>query len=260
MVTIFTFVVGSVVGSFMNVCIYRIPRNLSILSPSRSFCPKCGATIKWYDNIPILSYLFLKGRCRSCGERISIEYPIVEFLTGSIFALLHLRYGLSLELAGYAVMASILIAVSAIDLRHYIIPNKLTFPGMGIGLIFAVLMGLTSNRYSLLINRLTGLIIGGGAILIMGLIGSAIFKKEAMGMGDVKLTGMIGVYLGFYPHLIVVILLSAVLGSLIGLALILSGRKRAKSAIPYGPFLSGAALVSTFYGQQIWRAYLSLIR
>ncbi|RKY02618.1 prepilin peptidase [Candidatus Poribacteria bacterium] len=253
------FPIGLAVGSFLNVCIYRIPIGLSIVKPSRSFCPSCGSTISWYDNIPLLSYLILRGRCRHCGARISPRYPAVELITGLLFSLLYLRFGLSVELPEYIVMGSILIAVSAIDIRHYIIPLKLTGPGMGIGLAFAAGLAIKSGDVSVLIERLLGGAVGAGAIFAVGVIGSLIFKKEAMGLGDVELMGMIGLYLGLYPHVILVILLSAVLGSLVGLALIAAGRKGPKSQIPYGPFLAGGALISAFYGREIWGAYLRVM-
>lgn len=253
------FIFGLAVGSFLNVCIYRIPKGISVFRPSRSFCPSCGQTIRWYDNIPLLSFLILRGRCRYCGEPISIRYPLVELLTAVIFSLLLRRYGLTVEFIGYCLLSAMLIAISFIDLSHYIIPNRITLPGMGLGLAFAAVLTLLHHRPSMIVNRAVGLIVGGGVILVMGLIGSLIFRREAMGMGDVKLTAMIGAFMGFYPHVILVILLSAVMGSVVGGGYMLIRRVGLKSAIPYGPFLSAAAIISLLYGEELWRWYVSLL-
>ncbi len=253
------FILGLAVGSFLNVCIYRIPKGLSVVKPLRSFCPSCGRTIRWYDNIPLLSFLILRGRCRYCKEPISIRYPLVELLTAVIFSLLLRRYGLTVEFIGYCLLSAMLIAISFIDLSHYIIPNKITLPGMGLGLTFAAILTLFYHRPSMIVNRAVGLVIGGGVILLMSLVGSLIFRREAMGMGDVKLTAMIGAFMGFYPHVILVILLSAVMGSVVGGGYMLIRRVGLKSAIPYGPFLSAGAVISMLYGEELWRWYVSLL-
>ncbi|HID57215.1 TPA: prepilin peptidase [Candidatus Poribacteria bacterium] len=258
-IEIAVFIFGLTVGSFLNVCIYRIPKGLSVFKPSRSFCPSCGRAIRWHDNIPLLSFLILRGRCRYCKEPISVRYPLVELLTAVIFSLLLRRYGFTAEFIGYCLLSAMLIAVSFIDLSHYIIPNKITLPGMGLGLAFAAVLTLLHHRPSMIVNRAVGLVVGGGVILLMSLIGSLIFRREAMGMGDVKLTAMIGAFMGFYPHVILVILLSAVMGSVVGGGYMLIRRVGLKSAIPYGPFLSAAAIISTLYGEELWRWYVSLL-
>lgn len=254
------FIFGLVVGSFLNVCIYRIPQGMSIVKPSRSICPKCGRMIRWYDNIPVISFLVLRGRCRYCGEPISVRYPLVELLTAAIFTLLLKRYGLTVELAGYCFMSAMLIAISFIDLSHYIIPNRITLPGIALGLIFGAGLMLVHHRPSMLVNRVVGLLVGGMVILVMGLIGSLIFRREAMGMGDVKLMAMIGAFMGFYPHTLLVILISAVMGSVVGGGYMLARKAGLKSPIPYGPFLSAAAVISLFWGEELWEWYISLLK
>ncbi|GAF68030.1 unnamed protein product, partial [marine sediment metagenome] len=180
------FILGLIVGSFSNVCIYRIPRNESIVYPA-SHCPKCRTTIKLIDNIPLLSYVILKGRCRNCKSKISIQYPIVELLTGLIYLIIYLTYGLSVQTLIYIILSSALIIIAFIDLNEQIVPDVISLPGIVIGFIISFFVPYISY-----INSALGVVVGGGIILIIGLAGSVIFKKEAMGGGDVKLAAMIG--------------------------------------------------------------------
>lgn len=188
---ILIFSLGLIVGSFSNVCIYRIPRNESVIYPA-SHCPKCRTKIKPVDNIPLLSYILLKGRCRNCGSKISIQYPVVEFLTGLIYLIIYLIYGLSIQSLVYIILSSALIIITFIDLNEQIIPDIISLPGIVVGLILSFIV-----PYISFINSALGALVGGGVILIITWVGSIIFKKEAMGGGDVKLAAMIGAFLGW---------------------------------------------------------------
>ncbi len=189
--TILIFILGLIVGSFNNVCIYRIPRKESIVYPE-SHCPQCNARITPVDNIPLLSYFLLKGRCRNCRSKISLQYPIVESLNAIIYLLLYLKYGLSIQTSVYMALSSVLIIIAFIDFREEIIPDGISLPGIIIGFILSFLVNYISVMESVL-----GILVGGGAILLIALFGSWIFKKEAMGGGDVKLASMIGAFLGW---------------------------------------------------------------
>jgi leader peptidase (prepilin peptidase)/N-methyltransferase len=212
-----------------------MPREISIIKPN-SFCPKCKKPIRWYENIPILSYFFLKGKCSRCKNPISIHYPIIEAMTGFLFLYSFHQFGLGLEFFFYAFFFSSLIAVSGIDFSYQIIPDIISVPGLFIGLIFQITKGN-------LVIGLIGMAFGGGLIFLIRLIGGWVYKKEVMGLGDVYLTAMIGMYVGF-PFIIVAIFLAALIGSIFGITYIISARQSKESPIPFGPFLSaGGALV-----------------
>ena len=243
------FILGLIVGSFSNVCIYRIPKNESIIYPA-SHCLKCRTTIKPVDNIPLLSYVLLKGRCRNCGSKISIQYPIVELLTGIIYLIIYLIYGLSIQSLIYIILSSALIIIAFIDLNEMIVPDVISLPGIGVGLILSFFV-----PYIKFINSVSGVVVGGGIILIIALVGSMIFKKEAMGGGDVKLAAMIGAFLG-WRYTIISLLAGFFSGALIGIVLILSKIKKREDAIPFGPFLALGALISLLWGEKILLWYL----
>ncbi|MCQ9206982.1 MAG: prepilin peptidase [Omnitrophica bacterium] len=243
----FTF--GLITGSLMNVCIYRLPRKESIISP-RSHCTRCGKNIPWYDNIPLLSFMLLKGRCRFCKKRISFVYPTVEILSGSICALLFLRFGLTPDFFILWFFTSALIVVSFIDLRIREIPDEITLSGIALGLALSTLYpGLLgeSARLPAFLNSFLGVVAGGGSIYALGFLGEFIFKKEAMGGGDVKLLAMIGAFLG-WKLTIFTFFLAPVFGSIVG---IIMKVKNGEDIIPYGPHLSLAAIVALFYGDEI---------
>ncbi len=181
---------GLMVGSFLNVCIYRIPRHLSIVRP-RSACPACGHAIAWYENIPVISWLFLRGRCASCRAPISVQYPLVELLTGLLFLLAYLRWNLSLDLFFVLIYLALLIVIAGIDITHQIVPHTLTIPGMSLGLLYGV---LAPERTFL--EALSGLLLGGGALLLVIVFFYLVTKKIGMGGGDVTTLAMIGSYLG----------------------------------------------------------------
>ena len=241
---ILIFILGLIVGSFSNVCIYRIPINESIIYPA-SHCPKCRSSIKPIDNIPLLSYILLKGRCRNCGSRIPIQYPVVEFLTGIIYILIFLIYGLTLQSLIYIILASAVIIIAFIDLNKQIIPDVISLPGIGVGLILSFFV-----PYISFINSVLGVVVGGGIILVIGLVGSAIFKKEAMGGGDVKLAAMIGAFLG-WQYIIISLFLGFFLGALAGIFLILSKIKRREDIMPFGPFIALGSIITLLWSEKI---------
>lgn len=238
---LYVFLLGAVIGSFLNVCIYRIPRGESVNFPP-SHCPVCKENIKWYDNMPILSYLVLGGKCRVCKSKISVQYPLIEAMTGVLFLLTYFKFDFSLLSLKFFVFISILIVLSIIDLKSYYLPDSLTFSLIVLGIAFAYITGLTLEQAY----------IGASAyafpfILIYG-FGEYIFKKEAMGFGDIKLAAGIGAflgYLGFY-NLYLWFTLTFVIGSVISLILIGLKVKERRSQIPFAPFLSIAAIIMMF--------------
>ena len=243
------FILGLIVGSFSNVCIYRIPKNESIVYPA-SHCPKCHSPIKPVDNIPLLSYILLKGRCRNCKSKISIQYPIVEFLTGLTYLIIYLTYGLSIQSLIYIILSSALIIIAFIDLNEQIVPDVISLPGIVIGFILSFFV-----PYISFINSGLGVIVGGGTILIIGLGGSVIFKKEAMGGGDVKLAAMIGAFLG-WRFIIISLFLGFFLGALAGIILIMSKIKSREDVVPFGPFIILGSFITLLWGEKIISWYL----
>ncbi len=258
-IPIFIFSIGLAIGSFLNVCIYRIPRSdMSIYSPRRSFCPECSQSIKFYDNIPLLSYLLLRGKCRHCKAKISVLYPIVEFVTAGLYLVIYYEFGMSLDLLHAIFFVSVLIPIAFIDAQHLIIPNALSLTGLVLGLGIVCVMAYQYKDLDYLKLRFIGFVAGGLVIWLIGFIGSAIMRKKAMGMGDVKLMAIIGLYLGAWPELPLVIALSAFSGAIIGTLLIATGKKDRKSPIPYGPFIAVAAVVVLLWGDPLWEKYLQL--
>ncbi len=256
----FIFVLGLLIGSFLNVCIYRIPRDgLSINFPRWSICPECQATIKFYDNIPILSYILLRGQCRDCGTRISIEYPLVELITGGLFLLVYYWFGLTLEFVHGCLFVALLIPVSWIDARWYIIPNVIVATGLTLGLGITAAITAQQQDWFYLLEHLIGAVVGSGILLLIGILGKAILRKEAMGGGDIKLMALIGLFLGAWPHLLIVVVLSAFIGSIVGLLLIAFTERSRQHPIPYGPFLAVAATLDLFWGEAMWNGYLRFI-
>ena len=243
------FILGLIVGSFSNVCIYRIPRNESIIYPA-SHCPKCHTTIKPKDNIPLLSYILLKGKCRNCKTKISIQYPMVEFLSGLIYLIIYLIYGLSVQTLIYTILSSALIIIAFIDLNEQIIPDVISLPGIVTGFIISFFV-----PYISFINSALGVVVGGGIILVISLGGSVIYKKEAMGGGDVKLAAMIGAFLG-WRYIIISLFLGFFLGALAGIILIIAKIKKREDVIPFGPFIVLGSLITLLWGEQIISWYL----
>ena len=247
---IFIFLFGLCVGSFLNVCIYRIPEGESVVFP-RSRCRECKHTIPWYDNIPLMSFILLGRKCRFCKAKISSQYFTVELLTGLLFLTLFVFYGTSLKFFIYSVLFSGLVIVTFIDMKYKEIPDRLNVPGIFIGIAlsfaFPSLHGASSNVAGL-VSSLEGALAGGGSIYALGVLGYIIFKKEAMGFGDVKLMAMIGAFIG-WKFAILTFFLAPFFGSVVGIWLKI---KTGDSLIPYGPFLSLASLVALLWGNRIF--------
>ena len=257
---VFIFLFGLAIGSFLNVCIYRIPRsNISIHSPRRSFCPACSEPISAYDNIPILSYLILRGKCRHCRTPISVLYPLVELATAGLYLFLYYYFGVTLDFLLALAFITVLLPISVIDAQHYIIPNVLILTGLILG--FGIVCGIAYQRADVwyLLIRFMGAIAGGGVLWLIAVIGSAVLRKKAMGGGDIKLMALNGLFLGAWPELAMVIAFSAFSGAIVGTVLIISGIKDRQSPIPYGPFLAGAAVLVLLWGDTLWRMYLQFV-
>lgn len=252
----FVILFGLLVGSFLNVCIYRLPRGQSVIVP-RSYCPACGRFIRWYDNVPIVSFLWLKGRCRACKKKISVRYPLVELLSGIFSYLVYLKFGAGLAYLFYfPLLAAPLIAITFIDLEHRIIPDVLSIPGLVTGTLATLFLSGLPWTESLL-RSLTGILVGGGALFLISWLYEKLRHQEGIGGGDVKLAAMLGAFFG-WKGVFAVLLFGSLFGSLIGLFLMILYRKGARFAIPFGPFLAAGALLHLFYGSEIIRWYLGL--
>jgi leader peptidase (prepilin peptidase)/N-methyltransferase len=241
MIEALAFVAGLVLGSFLNVCIRRLPVDESIVRPG-SHCPHCKSSIRPYDNIPVVSYLLLGGRCRACGERISLRYPLVEVLTGIAMVALVRHFGLTPALPVYAAFLAALIVITFIDLDHQIIPDVISLPGIVIGLACAAAgVGPT------LTASIIGLLLGGGFLYAVAVGYELLTGREGMGGGDIKLLAMIGTFLG-WSGVLTTLLVGSFSGALAGGALILLRRGDGRSPIPFGPFLAGGATFALFAG------------
>jgi len=238
------FALGAVIGSFLNVCIYRIPAGESVVTP-RSRCPHCQTTIHWYHNLPVVSWVLLKGRCAYCAAPFSIRYPLVETLTGVLFALFFFRFGLHPVTLVAWLLAAALVTISFIDLDHQIIPDVISLPGIPIGFLCSLVLPWVTWQSSLL-----GILLGGGILLAIALGYEWLTKQEGMGLGDVKLLAMLGAFLGA-PAVLPVIFLASIMGTLVGVPMMMIKRAGRKLAIPFGPFLAAAALVYLFFVDKI---------
>jgi leader peptidase (prepilin peptidase)/N-methyltransferase len=237
-------------GSFANVLIHRLPKGQSIVSPG-SRCPICGAAIRWFDNIPVLSYFMIRARCRSCGAPVSVRYPIVEVLTGLLFAGLVWRMGIGPATLALALFCWALVVVTFIDLEHRIIPDVISVPGTVLGLAFSLLPGFPRA-----LDCAIGAAAGGGFLFLVLFAYEKLMKDEGMGMGDVKLMAMIGAFLG-WQALPVTILVSSVTGTMVGIAYAMArGEPVRKFPVPFGPFLALGAVVHIFFGVEMLLWYL----
>ena len=273
---IFVFVIGAAIGSFLNVVIHRIPHQLSIVFPN-SACPKCGAAIKPYDNIPVLSWLMLRGKCRACQAPISIRYPAVEFLTAVIFVVVYSQIGFSAFLPVCLILAATLIALSFIDAEHMILPNVITYPliifAFAVRIVFPLLF--TENFFSdtlfwpagyltgqpawlvSLVGAIAGAIAGGGFLWLVGKVWEVARGVEAMGLGDVKLMLGIGALLG-WRLTILSVFLAAFVGAIVGIVLITRNKdKDFQTQIPFGVFLAPGSLIALLFGEPMIRWYIS---
>ncbi|WIV11019.1 A24 family peptidase [Proteiniborus sp. MB09-C3] len=246
---ILTFIFGTLIGSFLNVCIYRIPREESIAYPS-SHCPKCSTPLKWDNLIPVLSFLLQKGKCRYCGESISPQYPIVELLNGILYAIFFHFYGLLIDFFFYSSIVSILIVISLIDYYHQIIPDSLVIIIFIITIIHKLTLFILYKTPFNLMNSILALLLGGGLFLVI-----AIVSKGGMGGGDIKLISVLGFMLGI-KKLLLNILLSFIIGAVFSVFLLLLNKKGKKDAIPFGPFINIAFIVTLFFGDRIINWYV----
>jgi leader peptidase (prepilin peptidase)/N-methyltransferase len=270
---IFIFLFGLVIGSFLNVCIVRIPEGKSIVLPA-SACPKCAAAIRPYDNIPVISYLLLRGKCRACKTRISPIYPLVELLTAFVFLGCFWAFGLTVDMAKWCVFSSILIVLIFTDLRELILPDVVNFSGLAAGLVFSLFTHPQDNtaqwltylafhtvpamRTASLLDALLGAAAGGGLLWLVMEVYFLVRKREGMGLGDVKMMLMAGAFLGI-KRTMLTIFAGSLLGTFLGLAFILARGKRSDFELPFGTFLGMAALLVVFFGTPVMNWYQSLV-
>lgn len=241
---------GAIVGSFLNVCIYRLPRDKSIVWPA-SACPACNRQLSWFENVPVVSYFGLRGRCRTCGAPISVRYPIVEALTAVMFALGWWYYGPGPLLASRLLFGCALLVLFAIDLEHHLLPNAITLPGIVVGFVFSF---ITEPGW---VGSLAGILLGGGLLFLVAEAYYRIRSEEGLGMGDVKMLAMIGAFVGWKLTL-VTLMMASLGGSVIGLTLIIARRGSMKYALPFGTFLALGAAVAATVGPGLLDWYLRL--
>jgi len=258
-----SFILGAIVGSFLNVCIFRIPRDKSIVRPGSS-CPACGAAIRFYDNIPLISYLVLRGRCRRCGEPISLRYPAVELLTALLFAGILWRFGLSVEAGAGLVLASILIVISFIDLEFQLIPDVFSLGGLILGVLLSLVrtppffsqeLLVPFGSLPALVQSLLGVLLGGGILYAIARLYEAIRRAQGMGAGDIKLLAMIGAFCGI-TGVVFSLVCGSIVGVIVGIPLMLVRRQGTRYAVPFGPFLSLGALLYAFAGDWVIQGVL----
>ncbi len=272
--TILSFCWGACIGSFLNVCIYRIPREESVVHPG-SHCPSCNTSIRWYQNVPIFSWLALRGRCAYCKKEISPRYIGVELLTGCLFLLAWLKFDVTdgSRLLGLDPVTSLpvvsvywlvimgLVLGTFVDFDHMIIPDRVTLGGMILGVLASTVVPALHNQTTWLdglIQSLIGLSVGFGSLWAVAVLGEFAFKKEAMGFGDVKLMGAIGAFFG-WPAVLCTIIVASFAGTFVGVSFILARKKEMQSRIPFGPYLALGALVWMYWGPTLWQAYLDLL-
>jgi len=272
-ITVAAFLFGLIVGSFLNVCIVRLPHGNSIATPP-SHCPRCKEPIRFYDNIPLVSFLILRGKCRHCSEPISWRYPLVELMNGLFYVLIVQEFWLSGEALLVMILCSSLIVITFIDYDHQIIPDVISLPGMVVGLALAPffmssladplpfhlgrLLPHAGPWLTGFLNSLIGLLAGGGPLFAIGWLWEKLRKIEAMGGGDIKLMGMVGAFIGWKGALLT-IMLGALTGSVVGIALIVFRKHEMEKVIPFGPFLAVGAVAAIFAGNDILSWYLGLI-
>jgi leader peptidase (prepilin peptidase) / N-methyltransferase len=238
-------VFGAIVGSFLNVVILRLPREGSSIVFPASHCPKCMTPLSWYENIPVISYIVQLGKCRHCKISISIQYPVVEMLMALLTVAIVHAFGLTLSAAGYFIFAAALVVIIFIDIHHQIIPDVISLPGIVIGFIFSFM-----NPHVDWLDSLIGIFAGGGVLYLVAFIYYVVRKQDGMGGGDIKLLAMLGAFLG-WQSLPFIIFASSLTGSVIGIASLVVQKKDSQTRIPFGPFLSLAALIYLFFGKQI---------
>ena len=239
------FVFGLVIGSFLNVVIARLPDGRSVVHPP-SACPACGSSIRWYDNVPVLSWLWLRARCRNCQARISWRYPAVESFTAMLFLLAARRFGPSLDLGAALLLLAALVAITGIDLDHQIIPDIITLPGIVVGALLAIALHPASW-----LDTLFGIVVGGGLFLVIILVSGG-----GMGGGDMKLGALMGAFLG-WKLVLLAILLGVFAGGSVAIGLLVTGTKGRKDPVPFGPFLALGAVISLLWGNSLLDWYFA---
>jgi leader peptidase (prepilin peptidase)/N-methyltransferase len=249
---VFLGVLGLIVGSFLNVCIYRLPRRQSVTWPG-SRCTTCDRALSWYENVPVVSWLALRGRCRTCGERISVRYPLVELITAALFVAGYVIYGWTPLLAARLAFACAMVVLFAIDLEHHLLPNVITVPGIVIGFVLSFFLPPGWQP------SLIGLVAGGGVLFAIAEAYYRFRGIEGLGMGDVKMLSMIGAFLG-WKLMLVTLVLSSFAGSVIGVGVIALGRGGMKAALPFGTFLAVGALTAAVAGDVIVDWYIGFYR
>ena len=235
---------GMVFGSFLNVVVHRLPRGMSLLRPG-SHCPACGTPVRWFDNVPVLSYLLLGGRCRACRVAISPRYPLVELASGALTVAVVARFGLTLSGLEAMLLVMLLLPLAFIDLEHHLLPDVLTLPGIAVGLAGSLAGGLVP-----LLDAATGAAVGAAVPYAVIVIYRWLRGAEGMGLGDVKLLAMIGAFLG-WRGVLLTLGLAATAGALLGLTLIALGRGRRDTELPFGTFLAFAAMIVLFAGNRL---------
>jgi len=245
------FLLGAAIGSFLNVCIYRLPLGRSIVTPG-SACPACGHRIRWFENIPILSFLLLRARCSACNQPISLRYPFVELVMGILAVFLWQKFPFQVDFFIYLTFCAAMVIITFIDLDHMIIPDIISLPGIAIGFAASFISNSMDWQQSLM-----GILLGGGLFYAVAFIFCLVTKREGLGGGDIKLLAMIGAFLG-WQAIAFVIFLSAFVGAVVGLIYTRLYSKGENAQIPYGPFLAGAAICYLFYGQIIIMWYMNL--
>jgi leader peptidase (prepilin peptidase)/N-methyltransferase len=253
LIEVFVFIFGLCIGSFLNVCIYRLPESKSIVHP-RSMCPNCGTLIRFYDNIPILSYVALRGKCRHCEVSISLRYPLVELMSGIFAVGVFLKFGITAEAVIYYTFIAALLVITFIDIDHQIIPDAITLPGIPI--FFGASLALPEISY---VESILGILAGGGSLFLVAWLYHLLTKKEGMGGGDIKLLAMMGAIIGWKGILFTIFVASAV-GTFSGLLIILKTRKTMKLAVPFGPFLAIGGVAYILFGPQLVNWYFNLLR
>lgn len=244
---------GLALGSFFNVVIHRVPERRSLVRPG-SACPACGHPVRWYDNVPLLGFLLLRGRCRDCHAPISWRYPLVELLTALGFLALYWRFGLTLDFGRYALLLGFLVPIAFIDWDRKLILNRLTLPGMAVGLLYTLFFEIAYWKTMLL-----GGVAGGAVLLVLGLLGNLLFKKESLGMGDVKMLVFTGIYLGF-PQVLYGLFLGMVAAAVYIVVGLATRRLGMGKTIPFGPFIAIGALGQILFGETILQWYLGFYR
>jgi len=248
---ILAFFFGMCIGSFLNVCIYRLPMSKSIIHP-RSMCLSCGNTIRFYDNIPIISYVGLRGRCRYCSTPISIRYPLVEAMSGLFGLGVYLKFGPTPQAVIYFAFIATLLVITFIDIDHRIIPDVISLPGIPV--FFLASLSLPTLTY---LDSLLGILAGGGTLYLVAFVYTLLTKKEGMGGGDIKLLAMIGALIG-WKGVFFTIFVSSAVGTVSGMVIMLMTRQGMKLAVPFGPFLAIGAISYIFFGPQLLAFYFNM--